>query len=127
MEGVNLFLQATQDITVGGRSSRGSFQYTLQSADVDELSNWSQKMLTAMRTLPQIADVASDLQANAPQIKVTINRDQAARFGISAQLIDDTLNDAFGQRQITQYFTQLNTYPIILEIVPELQADFSVA
>ena len=64
-----------------------------------------------MRTLPQIADVASDLQANAPQIKVTINQDEAARFGISTQPIDDTLNDAFGQRQITQYFTQLNTYP----------------
>jgi HAE1 family hydrophobic/amphiphilic exporter-1 len=78
-----------------------------------------------MRALPQITDVATDLLANAPQIRITINRDQAARFGISAQLIDDTLNDAFGQRQITQYFTQLNTYPIILEIFPELQADFS--
>jgi hydrophobe/amphiphile efflux-1 (HAE1) family protein len=126
VEGVNLFLQATQDITVGGRASRGSFQYTLQSADVGELIGWSQKMLAAMRALPQIADVASDLQASAPQIKITINRDQAARFGISPQLIDDTLNDAFGQRQITQYFTQLNTYPIILEILPELQTDFSV-
>lgn len=125
VEGVNLFLQATQDITVGGRSSRGSFQYTLQSADIDGLIDWSQKMLTAMRALPQIADVASDLQASAPQIKIAINRDQAARFGITPQLIDDTLNDAFGQRQITQYFTQLNTYPIILEILPELQADFS--
>jgi len=125
VEGVNLFLQATQDITVGGRSARGSFQYTLQSADIGELIAWSQKMLAVMRALPQIADVASDLQANAPQIKVTINRDQAARFGISPQLIDDTLNDAFGQRQITQYFTQLNTYPIILEILPELQTDFS--
>jgi HAE1 family hydrophobic/amphiphilic exporter-1 len=125
VEGVNLFLQATQDITVGGRASRGSFQYTLQSADVGELIDWSQKMLAKMRALPQIANVASDLQANAPQIKITINRDQAARFGISPQLIDDTLNDAFGQRQITQYFTQLNTYPIILEILPDLQTDFS--
>jgi HAE1 family hydrophobic/amphiphilic exporter-1 len=125
VEGVNLFLQATQDITVGGRAARGSFQYTLQSADVAELIAWSEKMLAAMRALPQITDVATDLLANAPQIRITINRDQAARFGISAQLIDDTLNDAFGQRQITQYFTQLNTYPIILEIFPELQADFS--
>jgi len=82
VEGVNLFLQATQDITVGGRASRGTFQYTLQSADVGELIAWSQKMFAAMRALPQIADVASDLQANAPQIKITINRDQAARFGI---------------------------------------------
>ena len=110
---------------VGGRAARGSFQYTLQSADVAELIAWSEKMLAAMRALPQITDVATDLLANAPQIRITINRDQAARFGISAQLIDDTLNDAFGQRQITQYFTQLNTYPIILEIFPELQADFS--
>ena len=74
-----------------------------------------------MRTLPELADVASDLLASAPQLKVTINRDQASRFGISAQTIDDTLNDAYGQRQITQYFTQLNTYWVILEILPELQ------
>ena len=82
-------------------------------------------MLDKMRTLPQITDVASDLLANAPQLKITINRDQASRFGISPQLIDDTLNDAFGQRQITQYFTQLKTYFVILEILPELQKDLS--
>jgi HAE1 family hydrophobic/amphiphilic exporter-1 len=123
--GANLFLQATQDITVGGRAARGSFQYTLQSADVSELISWSQQMLAAMQALPQIADVASDVQANAPQIRITINRDQAGRFGISPQLIDDTLNDSFGQRQITQYYTQLNTYPIVLEILPELQAESS--
>ena len=110
---------------MGGRAARGSFQYTLQSADVTELIAWSQKMLAAMRALPQIADVASDALASAPQIRITINRDQAARFGISPQLVDDTLNDAFGQRQITQYYTQLNTYPIVLEILPELQAEFS--
>ena len=75
--------------------------------------------------LPQITDVASDLLANAPQLKITINRDQASRFGISPQLIDDTLNDAFGQRQITQYFTQLKTYFVVLEILPELQKDLS--
>ena len=79
-------------------------------------------MLDKMRTLPQIADPSSDLLGNAPQLKVTINRDQASRFGISTQTIDDTLNDAYGQRQITQYFTQLNTYWVILEILPELQA-----
>ena len=79
-------------------------------------------MLQKLRTLPQLADATSDLLANAPQLKITINRDQAARFGISPQLIDDTLNDAYGQRQITQYYTQLNTYFIILEILPELQS-----
>ncbi|HWM49037.1 MAG TPA: efflux RND transporter permease subunit [Xanthobacteraceae bacterium] len=125
VQGANLSMQPIQDITVGGRSSRGSFQYTLQSVDVGELTTWSQRMLEKMRTLPQIADVATDLLANAPQIQVQINRDQAARFGISPQLINDTLNDAFGQRQVTQYFTQLNTYPIILELLPELQTDFS--
>ena len=125
VEGASLFMQPIQDITVGGRSARGTFQYTLQSADVDELVTWSQRMLEKMSTLPQVADAATDLLANAPQIKVTINRDQAARFGISTQLIDDTLNDAYGQRQIAQYYTQLNTYPIILEVPLSRQRDFS--
>jgi hydrophobe/amphiphile efflux-1 (HAE1) family protein len=125
IEGINAFLQATQDITVGGRIARASFQYTLQDSDLNELSEWSGKMADKMRTLPQITDVASDLLSNAPQLKISINRDQASRFGISPQLIDDTLNDAFGQRQITQYFTQLKTYFVILEILPELQKDLS--
>ena len=110
VQGANLFLQATQDINVGGRIARGSFQYTLQDSNINELNEWSQKLVEKMRTLPELADVTSDLLANAPQLRVTVNRDQAARFGISPQAIDDTLNDAFGQRQITQYFTQLNTY-----------------
>jgi hydrophobe/amphiphile efflux-1 (HAE1) family protein len=125
IEGVTTYLQPTQDITVGGRIARASFQYTLQDANIDELSEWSGKMLDKMRALPQVTDVASDLLANAPQLKITINRDQAARFGISPQLIDDTLNDAFGQRQITQYFTQLKTYFVVLEILPELQRDIA--
>ena len=121
--GVNLFLQPAQDITVGGRSSRAAFQYTLQDPNIAELNEWSQKLLDKMRTLPELTDVASDLLAEAPQLKVTINRDQASRFGISPQAIDDTLNDAYGQRQIAQYFTQLNTYWLILEIPPDLQHD----
>ena len=119
--GVNLFLQPAQDITVGGRIARAAFQFTLQDPNVAELIEWSQKLLDKMRTQPELIDVSSDLLASAPQLKVTINRDQAARFGISVQAIDDTLNDAYGQRQITQYFTQLNTYWVILEILPELQ------
>jgi HAE1 family hydrophobic/amphiphilic exporter-1 len=125
VQGATLFLQPTQDITVGGRISRASFQYTLQDSNVSELNEWSGKLLQKLRTLPELADVSSDLLANAPQLKVTINRDQASRFGISAQTIDDTLNDAFGQRQITQYFTQLKTYWIILEILPDLQKDLA--
>jgi hydrophobe/amphiphile efflux-1 (HAE1) family protein len=119
--GVTVFLQPAQDITVGGRIARGQFQYTLQDANITELNEWSQKMLAKMRTLPVLADVSSDLLYSAPLLAVTINRDQAARFGISPQLIDDTLNDAFGQRQITQYFTQINTYWVVLEVTPELQ------
>jgi hydrophobe/amphiphile efflux-1 (HAE1) family protein len=125
VEGATMFLQPAQDITVGGRISRASFQYTLQDSSIPELNEWSQKMLEKMRTLPQLADVSSDLLANAPQLKVTINRDQASRFGISPQMIDDTLNDAFGQRQIAQYYTQLKTYWIILEILPGLQRDLA--
>jgi hydrophobe/amphiphile efflux-1 (HAE1) family protein len=121
VEGANMFLQATQDITVGGRAARGSFQYTLQDTDIPELVEWSEKMLDKMRTLPELGDASSDLLAIAPRLRVTINRDQASRFGVSPQMIDDTLNDALGQRQITQYFTQLNTYSVILEIAPDLQ------
>ncbi len=121
VQGVNLYLSATQDITVGGRSSRGSFQYTLQDANIPELTAWSQKMLEKMGTLPQLVDVSTDLLADAPQLTIDINRDQASRFGISPQTIDDTLNDAYGQRQVAQYFTQLNAYPIILEMTPAQQ------
>ena len=121
VQGANLFLQPAQDITVGGRLARAAFQYTLQDPNFPELIEWSGKMLEKLRTLPEITDVGTDLLANAPQLKVTINRDQASRFGISTQAIDDTLNDAFGQRQIAQYFTQLNTYWIIEEVLPELQ------
>jgi hydrophobe/amphiphile efflux-1 (HAE1) family protein len=125
IQGANLFLQPSQDINVGARIARGSFQYTLQDTNINELNEWSQKLLDKLRTLPQLADVTSDLLANAPKLQITINRDQASRFGISAQAIDDTLNDAFGQRQITQYFTQLKTYFVVLEILPELQKDLS--
>jgi HAE1 family hydrophobic/amphiphilic exporter-1 len=119
--GVNLFLQPAQDINVGGRIGRASFQYTLQDPNISELTEWSQKLLDKMRALPELADVSTDLFADAPLLKVTINRDQASRFGISALTIDETLNDAFGQRQVTQYYTQLSTYWVILEILPELQ------
>jgi len=125
VQGANLSLQVTQDINVGGRIGRSAFQYTLQAVDIDELADWSQKMLEKMRTLPELADASTDLLANAPQLKFTINRDQASRFGVSPQLIDDTLNNAYGQRQVTQYLTQLTANPIILEISTELQNDLS--
>jgi hydrophobe/amphiphile efflux-1 (HAE1) family protein len=123
--GANLFMQVAQDINVGVRLSRGGFEYTLQSVDVAELIEWSQKLLDKLQTLPQLTNVSSDLLARAPQLNFKINRDHASRFGISAQMIDDTLYDAYGQRQITQYYTQLNTSPLILEITPELQSDLA--
>ena len=125
VEGATLFLQPVQDINIGGRIGRGSFQYTLQDTNFAELTQWSQKMLEKLKTLPQLADASSDLLANAPQIKVNINRDQAARFGISPQMIDDTLNDAYGQRQVTQFFTQLNTYWVIEEVTEDLRTSLS--
>jgi multidrug efflux pump subunit AcrB len=125
VEGAVLFLQAAQDITVGGQSPRGQFQYTLHDASIEELNIWAPRLLAKLKTLPELADVASDQQPNAPQLTIAINRDQADRFGVQPQLIDDTLNDAFGQRQIAQYFTQLNTYNVALELPPAMQGDVS--
>jgi multidrug efflux pump len=126
VEGANLFLQPSQDITVGGRISRGQFQYTLQDASLEELNTWAPRMLARLKTLPELADVSTDQQSNAPQLTITINRDAAARFGIQPQVIDDTLNDAFGQRQVGQYFTQTNSYFIVLEALPALQENPAV-
>ena len=121
--GATFFLQATQDLNVGGRLSRTQYQYTLQDPDLDELNEWAPKLLGRLQAQPQLRDVASDQQTNSTMLSLAIDRDQAARFGIQPSLIDQTLDDAFGQRQVTQYFTQLNTYHVILEITPELQAD----
>jgi len=121
--GVTLFLQSAQDVNVGGRTTRTQYQYTLQDADLDELSLWAPKMLAAMKKLPQLTDVASDQQTNSTQLKVDIDRDAASRFGIPISQIDQTLDDAFGQAQVTQYFTQLNAYHVILEVPPKLQQD----
>jgi multidrug efflux pump subunit AcrB len=118
--GVRLYLQPAQDITVGGRIARGQFQYVLQDPDLNELNTWSLRLFDKLKTLPQLADVASDAQNRAPMLTVTINRDAAARFGIQPQLIDNTLNDAFGQAQVTQYFTN-NSYYVEMEVLPSLQ------
>jgi len=126
VQGVNLFLQPSQDITVGGRIARGQFQYTLQDASLEELTTWAPQMLTKLKTLPELTEVSTDQQSNAPRLTMNINRDAAARFGIQPQLIDDTLNDAFGQRQVGQYFTQTNAYFIVLEALPSLQESAAV-
>jgi hydrophobe/amphiphile efflux-1 (HAE1) family protein len=121
--GATLFLQAAQDLNVGGRLARTQYQYTLQDADLDELNDWAPKLLAQLQKLPMLRDVASDQQASSSMLSMTIDRDQAARFGIQPSLIDQTVDDAFGQRQVTQYFTQLNAYHVILELTPSLQSD----
>jgi len=123
IEGVKLTLQPSQDITVGGRIGRGQFQYTLQDANIGELNEWAPRVLAKLQSLPELADTTSDQQGNAPQLMVSINRDQASRFGIQPEVIDATLNDAFGQRQVAQYYTQTNTYHVILEVPSAMQGD----
>jgi hydrophobe/amphiphile efflux-1 (HAE1) family protein len=120
VEGAQLFLQAAQDIRVGGRVSKTQYQYTLQDADVAELYDFSPKVLAKLKTLPELRDLATDQQMAGTTATLTIDRDAASRFGISPQVIDDTLYDAFGQRQITQYFTQINSYHLILEVTPDM-------
>ncbi len=116
VEGGALYLQAAQDVRVGGRPSKTLYQYTLQDSNADELYSFAPKVLEKLRGVPQLRDVATDQQLAGATATLTIDRDAASRFGITAQQIDDTLNDAFGQRQITQYFTQINSYHLILEV-----------
>jgi HAE1 family hydrophobic/amphiphilic exporter-1 len=121
VEGARLYMQAAQDVRLGGRPTRTQFEFTLQDANLAELNEWAPKILGKMQTLPQLRDVATDQQTQGTTLELKINRDTASRYGITPQLIDDTLYDAFGQRQVTQYFTQLNSYHVVMEILPELQ------
>ncbi|MBI5129521.1 MAG: multidrug efflux RND transporter permease subunit [Rhodopseudomonas palustris] len=121
VEGARLFMQAAQDVRLGGRPTRTQFEYTLQDSNLTELNEWAPKVLAKLQTLPELRDVATDQQTEGTTLTLTIDRDTASRFGIQPQLIDDTLYDAFGQRQVAQYFTQTNSYHVVLEILPELQ------
>ena len=121
IEGFRIYLQPAQDITVGGRLSRTLYQYTLQDADPTELNHWAPIVLDRLRTIPILRDVTSDQQIAGTTVTLSIDRDAAARFGIQPQQIDDTLYDAFGQREVTQYFTQLNAYYVIEEVPPGLE------
>ncbi len=123
LEGVKVFLQASQDVRTGGRASRTQFEYTLQDPNLDELNTWSPRLLEKLKTLPELRDVATDQQTDGTTLTLTINRDAASRYGITPQAIDDTLYDAIGQRQVAQYFTQLNSYHVIMEILPALQGN----
>ena len=123
IEGMNVFFQPAQDINVGGRLARTQYQYTLQDADLNELYEWAPKVLDSLRGLSILRDVATDQQVAGTTATLTIDRNQAARFGIQPQVIDDTLYDAFGQRQIAQFFTQLNSYKVVLEVPPDMQGE----
>ncbi len=123
VEGARLFLQAAQDLNIGGRSSKTQYQFTLQSSDIGELNTWAPKLMEKMKGLPELRDVASDQQTNGTTLTLTVDRSQAARYGLTPDIIDATLYDAFGQRQIAQYFTQVSTYEVIMEVLPALQGD----
>jgi HAE1 family hydrophobic/amphiphilic exporter-1 len=124
--GINLYLQAAQDINVGGRIARTQYQYTLTDADISELSAWGPRILERLRALPQLTDVVSDQQTNAAAINLAIDRDKASSYGITPAMIDATIHDAIGQRQVQQYFTQTNAYHVVLEVTPKLQEDPSL-
>ncbi len=121
--GATLFLQAAQDLNVGGRTTRTQYQYTLQDSDINELNDWAPRLLAELQKLPMLRDVASDQQTSSGMVALTIDRDQASRFGIQPAAVDQALYDAFGQRQAAQFFTQANSYHVVLEITPELQRD----
>ena len=126
VEGASLLMQAGQDINVGGRLARTQYQYTITDSNLDELNEWAPRLLARFAQLPQLTDVASDLQNAATTANLTIDRDRAATFGISPATIDATIYDAIGQRQVSQYFTQINSYHVVLEVTPALQADPSL-
>ena len=115
IEGATMLLQPAQDVRLGGRRSRTQFQYAVQDADLEVLDEYAPKILEALRKLPQLRDVASDQQDSGATLTLDIDRNQASRYGIQPQAIQDTLYDAFGQRQVAQFFTQLNSYKVILE------------
>jgi multidrug efflux pump len=121
VEGMTLYMQPIQDLTVEDRVSRTQFQYTMEDADARELATWSTRLMQMLRTSPQLRDVASDQMNNGLAADLLIDRDTASRLGILPQAIDDTLYDAFGQRQVSTMFTQLNQYHVVLEVNPQFQ------
>jgi multidrug efflux pump len=121
VEGITLFMQPVQDLSVEDRVSRTEFQYTLEDPDSNELATWVPQFMEKLQSIPELTDVASDQQESGLEIQLVIDRDTASRFGITPQNIDDALYDAFGQRQVSTMFTQLNQYHVVLEATPRLQ------
>jgi multidrug efflux pump len=123
IQGAKFFMQVPQNITVGGRLSRTQYQYTLTDTNLDELNHWAPILQGEMRKLPELQDVASDQQIAAAHLAIDIDRDVAYRLGLSAAQIDQTLYDAFGQRQVATIYTATNQYKVILEVQPKFQHD----
>jgi multidrug efflux pump subunit AcrB len=119
--GISLFMQAVQDVQIDSRPSRTQYQLTLQDPDEDELEIWAAKLKEELAKNYVLADVASDQQSGGLQLKIDIDRDKASRFNVRTQAIDETLYDAFGQRQVSSIFTQLNQYRVVLEVLPDFQ------
>ncbi len=123
VQGITLYMQPVQDLTVEDRVSRTQYQFTLEDADAQELRRWTNKLVNKLKTLPQLRDVATDQQNQAAQATLVIDRDTASRLGVTASAIDNTLYDAFGQRLVSIMFTQLNQYHVVLEVNPAYATD----
>jgi multidrug efflux pump len=123
VQGIQLFMQPVQNITVDDRVSRTQYQYTLEDPDVNELNDWSNRFVAKLKSLPELEDVATDQQTGGLAVSLIIDRMTASRLGIAPSTIDNTLYDAFGQRQINTMYTQLNQYHVILETQPQFQQD----
>ena len=119
--GASLYLQPVQDVSVGGRISGGQYQYTLQADQIRDLSHWAPIMMERMRKIPELRDVNSDQQLKGLQASLVVDRDTAYRLGVSVQAIDDTLYDAFGQRQVSVMYEGINQYYVVMEVLPQFQ------
>ena len=126
VQGIALYMQPVQNITVDDRVSRTQYQYTLEDPDVNELNEWSNRFVAKLQSLPELEDVATDQQTGGLAVSLMIDRVTASRLGIAPATIDNTLYDAFGQRQINTMYTQLNQYHVILETQPQYQQDPSI-
>jgi len=124
--GMSVYFQPVQDIQISTRPSRTQYQYTLVDTDAREVAQWAERLVQALRSAPALRDVASDLQQGGLRALVQVDRLTAGRFGVSVQSIDDTLNDLFGQRQVSTIYAQANQYRVVLEAQPQLQRDLSV-
>src|SRR5208337_3846384 len=126
VEGIKLFMQPVQNITVDDRVSRTQYQYTLEDPDPQELNLWTNRFVDRLKQLPQLEDIATDQQTGGLAVSLMIDRVTASRLGIAPSTIDNTLYDAYGQRQISTMYTQLNQYHVILETQPQYQQDPSI-